>query len=223
MKESAKQGQAKVRYRPLEGEPVFATYFDAALGKKIELRGQQGEIHFITSCMAADKKTTANVLEYHSNKITGAVKSSMAAEGCSMTSAADKQLYGRLLLRALWYGDTTWSSSWRSNLKAPGILITGPKSLFDHCTKTGHMVGERQTALDVLQVKELIQANAIILKWTPTFRQLADGFTKEMEQQLIRGWKRDGGICLVCTKEDLKIEHIGRQLERHNEKGGQLE
>ena len=68
------------------------------------------------------------------------------------------------------------------------------------------MASERQTALDILQVKELIQGETITLKWTPTFRQLADGLTKEMEQHLIREWKRGGGICLVCTKEDLKIE-----------------
>lgn len=206
MKESAKQGQARIQYRPIEGDPVFATYFDAALGKKSELKGQQGEIHFLTSSAASSRKTTANVVEYHSNKISRVVKSSMAAEGCSMTSAADKQLYGRLLLQALWYGDVTWESSWRKSLKVPGILVTDAKSLFDHCTKTGHMASERQTALDILQVKELIQGETIVLKWTPTFRQLADGLTKEMEQNLIREWKREGGICLVCTDEDLKIE-----------------
>ena len=108
MKEAAKQGQAKIQNRPLEGDPVFATYFDAALGKKTELKGQQGEIHFITSCTAASRKTTANVVEYHPNKIARVVKSSMSAEGCSMASAADKA--------ALWKATTSSFVVWRRYL-----------------------------------------------------------------------------------------------------------
>ena len=206
MKECAARGEAKITYHPLVGEPMVVTYFDAALGKKNESRAQQGEIHFVTTKKALTEKTFANVVEYHSNKISRVVKSSMAAEGCSMTSAADKQLYNRLLLQALWFGHVQLETNWRERLCILGIVVTDAKSLYDHCMKTGHLASERQTALDILQTKELIQNDFIQLKWTPTFRQLADGLTKEMEQCLLREWKRTHKICLICTAADLEVE-----------------
>ena len=43
---------------------MVVTYFDAALGKKNELRAQQGEIHFVTTKKALEEKAFANVVEY---------------------------------------------------------------------------------------------------------------------------------------------------------------
>ena len=125
---------------------------------------------------------------YHSNKISRVVKRSMAAEECSMTSASDKQLYNRLLLQALWFGKVQLETNWREKLCIQGVVVTDAKSLYDHCVKTGHLASERQTALYTLQTKELLQNGFLQLKWTPTFRQLADGLTKEMEQFLLREW-----------------------------------
>jgi len=112
----------------------------------------------------------------------------MAAEECSMTSASDKQLYNRLLLQALWFGKVQLETNWREKLCIQGVVVTDAKSLYDHCVKTGHLASERQTALYTLQTKELLQNGFLQLKWTPTFRQLADGLTKEMEQFLLREW-----------------------------------
>ena len=82
--------------------------------------------------------------------------------------------------------DRTTLSRWRNELNITGYLVTDARSLFDHCMKCGHMANERQTALDILQVKDLIQKYQVQLRWNPTFKQLADGLTKEVEQQLLR-------------------------------------
>ena len=65
MQDSAARGKAKITYHPLDDQPMVVTYFDAVLGKKNELRAQQGEFHFVTTKKALIEKTFANVIEYH--------------------------------------------------------------------------------------------------------------------------------------------------------------
>lgn len=68
------------------------------------------------------------------------------------------------------------------------------------------MATERQTALDILAVKTMIQENLVKLFWTPTFKQLADPLTKEMDDILLRKFKKGGKVCLVQSKADEQIE-----------------
>jgi hypothetical protein len=52
MQDSAARGKAKITYHSLDDQPMVVTYFDifdAVLGKKNELRAQQGEFHFVTT------------------------------------------------------------------------------------------------------------------------------------------------------------------------------
>ena len=52
------------------------------------------------------------------------------------------------------------------------------------------MTAEKQTMLDVLSAKQLIEGAYMIMAWFPTFRQFADGLTKEMADDL---FKRSSG------------------------------
>ena len=47
---------------------------------------------------------SANVIEFHSNKIHRVVRSSLAAEGCAMASSADRQLFNRVIFDAMTQG-----------------------------------------------------------------------------------------------------------------------
>lgn len=144
MKQDVTDGYGRISYYPIKGDMCFVSFFDAGLGKK-DGAAQQGEVHLISSTEVAEKVCRANLLEFHSNKISRVVRSSMAAESCAMTSAADKQLYNRLLFGALRFGVLDVPCEWRKSLRAKGFLITDAKSLFDHCHKTGHLAQERQT------------------------------------------------------------------------------
>lgn len=44
------------------------------------------------------------------------------------------------------------------------------------------------------------------IAWVPTFRQVADGLTKDMADELLLQFKRQGLICLKETDQDKKIE-----------------
>ena len=214
MRLAAEQGQAKLVYRPLKGEPMFVSYFDAALGRKNDGSAQSGELHLITDVGALRESRNANVIEYHSNKIARVVRSSMAAESCALTKSTDHQLYNRLLYDALKYGHTEVHSDWRSTLRVSGVQVTDAKALFDHCHTTGGLAQERQTAIDLLMAKQWIEEKLMTLKWVPTFKQVADALTKSMKDTLLTLWKKNGQVCLVSTAADQAEETRRSQIRR---------
>ncbi len=137
-------------------------------------------MHFVTTAAVETVPTSADIVEFKSSKITRVVKSSLAAEGNSLSTATDEQLYLRLLCESLWYGPPEIDSQWKQRLRIAGIVVTDAKALFDHLMKTGH----RQTMLDILAAKQLIESTAMRVAWVPTFRQIADGLTKDMVDEL---------------------------------------
>ena len=192
----------------------LVSFFDASLGKTTSNRAQQGQVHFLTTSRAHKLPTPANILSFRSAKITRVVKSSLAAEGNALSAAADEQLYLRLLVQAFRCGMPTVTSQWKEELRYPGTVVTDAKALYDHLLKTGHMTAERQTMLDILAAKQLIESACMKVAWVPTFRQFADGLTKEMLDELFLKFKSSGEICLVETAEDQVIEAKRSALRR---------
>ena len=212
--ECAGQGQMKLTYRALTGEPYVISFFDASLGKSGSARAQRGQVHFVATKRALVCPDVASIAEFHSSRITRVVKSSLAAEGNALSSAVDAQLFLRLLLEALWYGPVKVTANWMDNLKFHGTAVTDAKALYDHLVKTGHMTSERQTALDILAAKQLIEAGVVAISWVPTFRQFADCLTKDMLDLLFCKFKKDGSLCLKETAEDAKTEAHRSALRR---------
>ena len=202
----AEQGLMELRYYPLQGDPVIVSFFDASLGKSSATRAQQGQVHLVTTARVELVPTIANIVEFKSSKIVRVVKSSLAAEGNSLSTATDEQLYLRLLCEALWFGPPQIDSQWKNRLRIPGIAVTDAKALFDHLMKTGHMTSEKQTMLDTLGAKQLIESTAMKVAWVPTFRQMADGLTKDMVDELFKAFKSKNALCLKETLEDAQIE-----------------
>lgn len=197
MKDTATQGKAKSKIPQMNGPPLLVSYFDASLGTSKSNRAQQGELHLMTTTAAAHTPSPACMLEFHSNRIHRVVRSSLAAEGCAMSSAGDRQLFNRVLLDAFLHGKTHIGPNWRRELKTPGCLIIDAKGLHDHLHKTGGMASERQAALDMLLMKQLIEDEIVGLRWTPTWRQLADPLTKDMATVLLEDFKQSGTLCLM--------------------------
>ena len=203
----AKQNLMQLRYVSLgNSEPMIVSFFDASLGKSTSVHAQQGQVHFVTTKTAEFQITPANIVEFRSSKITRVVKSSLAAEGISLATATDEQLYLRLLCEALWYGNPELGAQWKSRLRISGIAVTDARALYDHVSKTGHMTAEKQTMLDILAAKQLIESTAMKIAWVPTFRQIADALTKHMIDQLFKSFKLNNKLCLKETEEDAKLE-----------------
>ena len=91
-------------------------------------------------------------------------------------------------------------------MKCEGCLVTDAKGLHDHVHKTGGVATERQSALDILMIKQLVEDEILGLRWTPTWKQLADPLTKEMSGSLLQSFRRKPVLCLIQTPEDEKEE-----------------
>ena len=214
MKEAAKRGEALVKIQPLKGKPMFVSYFDASLGTSKQLKGQQGEIHFLTTEAVSKQLAAANVLEFHSSRIHRVVRSSLAAESCAMSGAMDRMLFNRVLFDALNYGKLELSAKWRYELRCKGCLVTDARSLHDHMQKTGGVASEKQTALDMLMVKQLVEDQVIGPRWTPTWKQIADPLAKEMVTTLLEKFRKEGLLCLIQTAEDEQEEEYRSGIRR---------
>jgi hypothetical protein len=108
-----------------------------------------------------------------------------------MASAGDRILFNRVLFDALFHGRISVTAAWRREMKCEGCLVTGAKGLHDHVHKTGGVATERQSALDILMIKQLVEDEVLGLRWTPTWKQLADPLTKEMSGCLLQSFRRN--------------------------------
>ena len=205
-KKFADDGMMRMVYRPLPDEPCVVSFFDASLGKSTGVKAQQGQAHFLSVLKVKEEPVVSSMVEFRSSRITRVVKSSLAAEGNALSTAADEQLFLRLLTGALWYGPEVVKADWKESLRVPGIVVTDAKALFDHLEKTGHMTSERQTMLDILAAKQLVESASMMVAWVPTFRQFADALTKDMVDELFKKYKCDGLLCLRETADDARLE-----------------
>ena len=206
LKTVATDGKAKLKVRGLRGVPELVTYFDAALGSSNSLAAQRGEAHFLVEPGVLTSQGSANLLEFHSNKISRVVRSSMAAECCSMSSSADRLVYNMKLWDALYDGATATSSTWRQEIRAKGHLITDARSLYDHVHGSNQLAAERQTSLDILGIRQMVQEGLVFLHWVPTWRQYGDCLTKPMEDLLYVRFKNDGYLNVKQSAADAKEE-----------------
>ena len=121
------------------------------------------------------------MVEFGSSVIHRVVRSTLAAEAAALSTALDRQLYLRLVLESLIHGEPECGPDWRHHLKVPGMLITDAKSLYDHLCKTGSVPKEKQTLIDLLVARDLMEERAVRIRWVPTDHMLADMLTKEMK------------------------------------------
>ena len=213
--DEAEQGRACLHYPRLgRGKPMIVTYFDASLGKEEDGRSQLGNIHFLTTVEALNGPTDAVVIDFNTAKSSRVVRSSMAAESCSLSQAMDRHLYLRLLLDQMMRGPYEITPEWRSEMKVAGVMVTDAKSLYDHMHTTGQVPSERQTMLDLLVAKDQLEAGVYRLCWVPTHKQYADGLTKKMIDALWKDFVKTGKISLKETPQEKILEDHRRQLRQ---------
>ena len=97
----------------------------------------------VTSGKTDAASVPATMVEFQSSTSHRVVRSTLAAEATSLSTAVDRQLYVRLVLEGLLYGEAAATPNWRSQLKVPGVVIVDAKSLFDHLKTTGGIPKER--------------------------------------------------------------------------------
>ena len=120
------------------------------------------------------------------------------------------------------HGEPETNEDWRHQLKIPGVLVTDARSLFDHIKKTGSLPTERQTLIDLLVARDLVEANAVKVCWVPKTHQLADVFSKLMKPPpVMEKFLKTGFYSLLQTDiEGQGEEHRAalRQAQRQRRK-----
>ncbi|CAE8613639.1 unnamed protein product, partial [Polarella glacialis] len=101
-----------------------------------------------------------------------------------------------------------------ASLNVPGVMVTDARSLYDHLTTTGSIPSERQTMLDLLCAKEMIETAQVSIRWVPTQRQLADHLTKTMQCKLLVKFLSTGLIALSQTISEQKVEAHKAELRK---------
>jgi hypothetical protein len=165
---------------------------------------------FLTTGDLTKGEVPGALVEYQSTTISRVVKSTLASESASLSTALDRQLYLRLLVQSLLEGEPIYAPDWRHKLTVPGILVTDAKSLYDHLNTTGKIPKERQTMIDLLVARDLIEANAVRLCWVPTKHMLADILTKMMAPGEVFRMFRDKQIYSLIRNDEEQEEEQRR-------------
>jgi hypothetical protein len=194
---------------------MVVTSLDASFSKEVGMKSQCGFISMITENKILDEPTLCDIVEFQSTRISRVVKSTMAAESAGLSLALDRQLYLRLMLEAILYGEPPMGPNWRHELKIPGILVTDARSLHDHINKTGSLPSERQTLIDLLIARDLTEAETIMVRWVPTTHQLADILTKSMKAPpILQKLLRKQLYCLVGDEAEQREESRRADLRK---------
>ena len=210
----AEVGRAALYYPQQDGDFYLTSFFDASLGKEEDSKSQLGVVHFLTTTGAKVGPCRASAVEFSTTKSSRVLRSSMAAESCAMTIAVDRHLYARLLTDVLQYGVSPLKEDWREGLRTGGGCVTDAKSLYDHLQTTGQVPTERQTMLDLLVCKDMLEQGHFDLWWVPTHRQHADGLTKKMHNVLWEQFHATAHISLKETAEEAALEDHRRGLRQ---------
>jgi hypothetical protein len=210
-------GGARLNLRKLDLERlVCLTYFDASFAQEEGMKSQCGMFSLLTDQDVVNRQVLGDLVEYESSTIRRVVRSTMAAESAALSKSLDRQLYLRLMVETLLYGQPELQDKdWRTELRIPGILVTDAKSLYDSLQKDESLPAERQTPLDVLVAKDLIEQKCISIRWLPNAHQFADFLTKpEVVTPNLQVFLRQGIVSLVPTQAKADDEAHRLELRR---------
>ena len=145
--------------------------------------------------------------------------STFAAETSAAMEALGRAVYLRALLAEVMYGRRRRPHEWtEADMKV--ILVTDCKSLYDNVQKECSLCDDRQTALYICAIRQLISAgpqrdmSKSALMWVPSRHQLADGFTKSGLGDLVRA---------LMTTGTCQFHEESAQALRRKAKAGQRE
>ena len=100
-------------------------------------------------------------------------------------------------------------------LKIPSLCVTDAKSLFDHLSKTGSVPKEKQTLIDLLTARDLVEQKAVLLRWMPNRHMLADMLTKQVKPtKIVEKFLYENQYSAVPSYEEELQEQTRVELRR---------
>jgi len=94
-------------------------------------------------------------------------------------------------------------------------MDTDAKSLYNRLNSTGTVPAERQTLIDLLMARDLVESKDVTTRWVPTSHQLADCLTKLMKlPPVAHRFLHEQKYCLVPREEAQKSEDHLKNLRQ---------
>jgi hypothetical protein len=110
LKKMVQAGQARIVLPKMRGDQVtVVTPFDASFAKEPGLKSQAGFLSFLTTGDVTKGEVPGALVELQSTTISRVVKSTLATESVSLSTALDRQVYLRLLVQSLLRGEPTYA------------------------------------------------------------------------------------------------------------------
>jgi hypothetical protein len=177
-------------------EVVLVQWADAAVAYRPDLGSTGGLVTGLTApSFATGKLVPVTLVQWSCRKLRRVARSSLSAEVQSIAEGADPLWLVRLQWVEMNGIDCSSGREDAAVRQVPGILVTDAKSVYDAVTRNetqGLGLSEKQSALELLGVKEQIARDGTDLRWVHSAAQLADGLTKAAARHVIELFLRTG-------------------------------
>ena len=186
--------QVSLSYRPLTNgyrhdltDVGFVAATDAAWATRRDGSSQGGYLVMLVSKECFDGQTSPfMVLDWRSQKLRRVSRSSLNSEAQAAASAVDALEQVKVFWALIMQPDLDPREDSTMAVAGPSALLTDAKALYDAAQK--EHVGnfeDRRTGIEVMVIKERMQASGSAWRWCSSERQYADGLTKIAARQLL--------------------------------------
>ena len=102
--------------------------------------------------------------------------------------------------------------------RRPATICTDCKSLYDPLESTSSPggAGDKRISVDLIMIREAVARLGYRYRWIPTKLMVADGLTKDMEQDMLRGLLKEGSYQI--HPESVVLEAQRREKDRRKER-----
>ena len=183
---TAKAIDSKINIRSIPVEHLrFMGVHDAAQANLEGGASQQGHLILAVHASITYCRVPVSVLSWQSKKINSVVRSSLAADTCSMATCQEHLDWMRTIRELMTRGDFVLENYEQFLTARPSILVADCKSLYDAVHKEGTAPAstDKRLAIELAIVKAKAVSGETDLRWIDARYQIADCLTKHASRK----------------------------------------
>eukprot|EP00435_Cladocopium_sp_Y103_P054627 s220_g17.t2 len=215
-------------FKPISPEALTVVCHSDAAFANVGNHTQAGYVIGFTDQSLNDAEMVPwNPVVWRSFRLSRAVSSTLAAESQAMSIASGTVEWLMLILGELLDGPFSVRQANDVLKRRAPLLVTDCKSLYDHLASPSSptAVEDRRTSIDITIIRESIRNCAMIVRWVPTNRMLADSLTKDAGDpvDLLRSCMRSSSYQISPENEVLHKQALEKELRLNRQSSPQIE
>ena len=185
---AAKVIESKIKIRSIPVEHLrFMGVHDAAHANLEGGASQQGHLILAILASITNCRVPVSVLRWQSKKIKRFVRSSLAAETCSMSTCQEHLDWMRTMWEQITCSEFVLENYDQFLTARPSILVTDCKSLYDAIHKGAAPAStDKRLAIELAIVKAKAVSGETDLRWIDARYQIADCLTKHASEAVLQ-------------------------------------